>query len=84
VPTADIDELIVAERLVECFEADLWGGPTDFESFSGAFVAACAQSKVKPIRLDPATVEQIRHELQGLSQQWCEQPLGASLMLRWP
>ena len=45
-PDAKIVELLQAERLVECFEADQWGGPSDTPTFVAIATAACERSQV--------------------------------------
>ena len=52
VPDAAIVRMIQAERTVECFEADLWGGSKgDPQTFREAIYAGCAQSLVPPIEI---------------------------------
>lgn len=45
-PDDHIVELIQAERLVECIEADQWGTPSDVETFMAIAEAACERSLV--------------------------------------
>lgn len=70
IPEAHIVELVQAERLVECFEAEMWGGPSDPETFRSVALAACAQSNVPLPDLDAGRVAAIRAELHALARQW--------------
>ena len=51
-PEPSIIELLQAERIVECFEAELWGAPADLETLQGIVDAACASSCVPAIKLE--------------------------------
>ena len=63
IPDAAIVEMIQAERLVECFEADLWsGGGTDSDLLAVA-AAGCAASKVPMLVVDPNAIGRIRGEI---------------------
>ena len=70
-PAADIVEMLQAERLVECLEADAWSGGTgDLATFSEVYAAACAQSGVDPLSLDDAALAQLRGGMRELARQW--------------
>ena len=45
-PDAEIIELLQAERLVECFEVDQWGAPSDAATFIVIATEACERSHV--------------------------------------
>jgi len=81
-PDASIVELIQAERLVECFEADLWGGPTDCETFRGVADAACAASLVPAIALSDETIAAIRQRIADFASEWTSSPVGAQMRFR--
>jgi hypothetical protein len=84
VPDADIVEVIQAERMVECFEADLWGdSASDAETFREAVAAGCAQSFVPPIELDDAAIASVRGKLLDLRNRWSELPQGEAITLDW-
>ena len=70
VPEAHIVELLQAERLVECFEADLWGGPSDGETLRSVYDAACASSHVPCLPLDDLCIAAIRASVARLSAEW--------------
>ena len=70
-PAADIVEMLQAERLVECLEADAWsGGAGDVATFSEVYTAACAQSGVAPLLLDEQHLARLRTGMQELARQW--------------
>ncbi len=79
IPEARIVELLQAERLVECFEADLWGGPSDGDTLRSVYAAACASSHVPCLALDDARIAAIRAEVARLSAEW----QGGRLELEW-
>jgi len=80
-PAVAITELIHAERLVECFEAEMWSNSADHASFRGVFDAACSQSKVVNPRVSDQEISDIRAELRHSWKAWRELPVGGSLSL---
>jgi len=80
-PSAEITELLHAERLVECFEAEMWSGGSDNETFRSILDAACSQSKVPSPRLSDEDIGDIRAELQRTLEAWRELEVGESLTL---
>lgn len=79
----DIVELLQAERLVECFEAQLWSGVGDDSTLRDVLSAACAQTKVDTPVVSDLCLQNIRHELKDLVRQWHALTLGESLALLW-
>ena len=83
-PGAEIVELLQAERLVECFEADLWspgGAPADLVALGEA---ACGFSQVHaPPGLDEVAVLRIRSALGAFTQDWIAAPQGYVAELEW-
>lgn len=69
-PESSIVELLQAERIVECFEADLWGGAAEMETLLETISVACAFSHVPIPVIQAAEVEAIRGELAKLTAQW--------------
>lgn len=69
-PAAEVIELIQAERLVECVEAELWGGFSDIETFREVYAAACSQSHVHPLAVSDAQLLKIRGDLEQLKSRW--------------
>lgn len=70
VPEQRIVELLQAERLVECFEADLWAGPGDADTLRSVYATACASSYVPSLPLDDARITAIRAEVARLAAAW--------------
>lgn len=82
-PSPDILQLVQAERLVECFEADLWGEPTDRETFCGVLAAACAQSCVPAPAVDEVRLASVRARLGALRQTWTALQIGQDFAAVW-
>ncbi len=80
-PAVEITELIHAERLVECFEAEMWSNSADNASFRSVLDAACSQSKVVSPPVSDQELSDIRAELRHSSKAWRELPVGGSLTL---
>ncbi len=71
VPEAAIHALLQTERLVECLEADAWGGgSSDLATFREVYATACTQSRVTPLPLDESAFACLRTAMQELVQQW--------------
>lgn len=83
-PDADIVELLQAERLVECFEADIWGEPGDVATLRSVAQAACDHSFVALPDLPDATINAIRARVQALKTNWLALAVGQSLTFDWP
>ena len=83
-PDAAIVEMIQAERLVECFEAEIWGGAGDLEVLQSVADAAMGQSKVPPVALTPAAVARIREDLAAFAASWRALAAGESFSFDWP
>lgn len=83
IPDEDIIELLHAERIVECFEAELWSEPADIESFMSVLNAACSQSKVSEPHLSHEDIHAIRAELKRTMITWRGLAIGESLNLKW-
>lgn len=81
---SDVVELVQAERIVECFEAELDGGPTDTRTLNEVLAAGCRESAVPaPIVADEA-IRAIRSRLLECLRDWRELPVGAALSMDWP
>ena len=78
-----IVELVQAERLVECFEAELRGGSAGPRVFRSAVRIACLHSRVPPVDATDAQFEGIRHRLEGLRNRWAELAVEDSIELDW-
>lgn len=82
-PDPSIVELLQAERLVECFEADLWSGPQDGESFRDVARAACEASFVPLPPLDDEMIQRIREKISEFANAWMAASVGARIDLRF-
>lgn len=82
-PDPSIIELIQAERLVECFEAEIWGGPSALEDLQSVADAAFSASLVPRLVLSPNDVGAIRNRLAALQAQWNSLPPGGTLTCDW-
>ncbi len=82
-PDPSIIELIQAERLVECFEAEIWGGPAALEDLQSVADAAFSQSLVPRLVLSAQDVSAIRERLSALQAQWNGLPPGGTLACDW-
>lgn len=83
-PDPSIMELVQAERLVECFEAEIWGGPAGLDSLQSAADAGFAQSMVPRIELAETDVAEIRRRLAALQVEWMTLHEGGTLAFDWP
>jgi hypothetical protein len=84
IPDASIVELLQAERLVECFEADLWnGGDGDPETFIAVAKTACLASHVPPPPLSADMIGRIRTELRTFARDWQAAGPGHTVRLEW-
>jgi hypothetical protein len=83
-PDRSIVPALQAERLVECFEADLWSaGTSDAETLRAMLAAGCAQSNVGPPDLGDEQIDAIRASLAKLREQWTDAHCGQELVLDW-
>lgn len=84
VPDAAIVELLQAERLVECFEADLWSPGGAAADLVALGEGACGFSHVPaPTGFDAAAVLRIRSALGAFAQDWIAAPQGYCATLEW-
>lgn len=83
-PDPAIVELLQAERLVECYEADLWSpGGDDMAAFVDFARIACESSLVPlPDRLE-AQAANIRAAIAQFAKDWKAMPAGGTMRLEW-
>ena len=83
-PDAAILELLQAERIVECFEADLWSGASgDATMLLDAARLGCETSHVPlPASLDDA-VAMVRGEIGAFAREWIAAPTGFEARFSW-
>lgn len=75
---------IQAERMVECFEADLWGGGSDIQTFNHLLDAACQQSRVQSVALDQEAIARVRKALGKFQALWVGISIGGVCSFDWP
>ena len=84
VPDAAIVELLQAERLVECFEADQWsGGSGGVADFLAMAEVACNASHVPLPLISAAQIGIIRDEIGQFARTWIAAPLGHTARFDW-
>lgn len=84
VPDAGIVELLQAERLVECFEAESWSAGEDDEGIRLMAEAGWIASHVPPRSVDGAAIARIRHAIARFARDWASLPVGGALERTWP
>ena len=82
-PDPDIVEMIQAERLVECFEADMWSGGGDNDSIRAMAAAGWSQSLVPDIELADAEIDAVRSTIRDFAGQWGNLTAGQRIELTW-
>ncbi len=82
-PGADIVQLLQAERLVECFEAQLWAQAAPDVAFLDVARVACESSHVPlpPISLDQCCA--VMDEIFAFARIWMAAPVGHVATLEW-
>lgn len=83
-PAAEIVELIQAERLVECFEAELWSPGAAPDTFREIAEAACAASYVSCPDLPDRKIEAIRAHIADFAEDWKALSEGQRVTFTWP
>lgn len=82
-PAAGIVELLQAERIVECFEADLWSGGGAAQDLIALAETACGYSVVPLPAMDAAAVERIQFGIAVFAEEWAAVPQGHVAVLEW-
>jgi len=83
VPDEGIVELVQAERLVECFEAESWSGDADNDGIRAMAVPGWEASHVPPLVIADAALDAIRVRLAEFHAQWAGCAVGDTLTLEW-
>ena len=83
-PDLALHPILQAERLVEIFEADLWGGGQgdEAELLSLAGIA-CTNSQVPLPPVPEGAVARVRADLAAFARTWTALPRGGGLDLEW-
>ena len=83
IPSDDLKELIFAERTVECFEAELWSKPTEFNVFKSILKGACRASYIEMPEFAEDIILNIRSDLKKSGEQWRSLAIGDSITMLW-
>lgn len=83
IPAAQIVQLLQAERIVECFEADLWSGGGPAEHLIALAETACASSSVPLPALNVPAVERIQFSIAEFADEWVAAQQGHVAVLEW-
>lgn len=84
VPDAGIVELLQAERLVEAYEALLWGGGGSLADVLAMAQVGCETSFVPTPPLDEAMHRAIAQAIDDFARGWIAGPKGHVAELSWP
>lgn len=82
-PDPAIVELVQAERLVECFEAELWSGGEDDAGLLAMAEAGCSTSRVPLPDLPVGALGRARAALREFANAWIRAPLGHVSGHKW-
>ena len=69
------------ERLVENFQAEMWGGRVTAEALIASYEHACCARGHPAVPVSRVEVEKIRSRIEDLTARWSALPLNASLTL---
>lgn len=83
VPGEEIVELLQAERIVECFEADLWGGGSDPATLREMVRTGCESSHVPAPELGDESIAAISRRIRAFRDEWSPAPNGHGFGFRW-
>ncbi|MEJ6008483.1 hypothetical protein [Novosphingobium aquae] len=70
VPDEAIVELLQAERVVECLEAEIWAGPSDAATFREVARLTCENSHVASPEISDTALAVVRAHIAALQAQW--------------
>ena len=73
----DSEEAI--ERLVEVFQAEMWGGRVSASDLLATYEYACGARNHAAVSVSTADVEAIRERLDQLTNEWSQVPVNGSL-----
>lgn len=78
-PSPQIVELVLAERIVECFEAELHHTPSSAETFRSVLEASCRGSLVDSPSLPGAAIRDVRALVADFANRWHDLPPDGAL-----
>lgn len=82
-PEPEIIELLQAERLVECFEADMWSPGSEEALLLDVARTGCEASHVELPAIAEGAVEMVRSRLTDFARGWVQAPPGHVATLEW-
>lgn len=83
VPDAGVVELIQAERLVECFEAESWSTGVDNAAIRAMAFSGWEASFVPPLTLTDREIDSIRAGIARIGEEWDRLSNGRALEFEW-
>jgi hypothetical protein len=83
-PAPHFVQAIQVERIVECFEAEMWSHGADNDSLRAMARSGCDQSLVDCPELGDEAIDRARSCLGMLAGQWAGLAVGGTLVLEWP
>jgi hypothetical protein len=69
-------ELAQSESLVECLQAEVWGGTVPFEQWMDILAVTCRTRNVEPPVLTEGEVDRLRKAVGQMCQRWDALPVG--------
>ena len=81
--TAGGDSEEAIERLVESFQAEMWGGRVSAEDLLATYEHACEARGHKSVPVSADDVESIRQRLDDLTEKWSAVPVNGSLTVEF-
>jgi hypothetical protein len=82
-PWARLPQALQAESLVECLQAEQWGGTVDEATFQGTLGVACRVRGVPVPHVTPADLVKLRVALREFGAAWRPLKPGEMLERRW-
>jgi hypothetical protein len=71
------------EALIDCLQADQWGGASDPKAFTKALAQASRKRHVSPLKIESERLTAIRIALRGFGAEWRPLAAGKSLDRQW-
>lgn len=71
------------ERLVETFQAEMWGGRVPVADLMATYEHACAASGHAVAPVSVGDIDAVRARIEALSADWARVPVGGSLTVRF-
>lgn len=76
---ASLPQALQAESLVECLQAEQWGGPADPQTFQQTLAVGCRQRGVSPPVVSADDLRRVHTALRDFGAAWRPLPPGGSL-----